>query len=52
MLIVMEKPIQEENLSQPLQTNIIQYEIAVSFLTRCNGIFTIKNKNSFYHNGN
>ena len=45
MLIVMDKSTHEEHLSQPLQTNK-QFKIAVTFLTGCNGIFNITNKNN------
>ena len=44
MLIVMDKSTHEERLSQPLQTNIKQFKIAVTFLTGYNGIFNITNK--------
>ena len=44
MLIVMDKSTHEEHLSQPLQTNIKQFKIAVTFLTGYNGIFNITNK--------
>ena len=33
MLIIMDKSTHEEQLSQPLQTNNKQFEIAVTFLT-------------------
>ena len=45
MLIVMEKSTNEEHLSQPLQTNNKQFEIAVTFLTGYNGIFIVTNSN-------
>ena len=49
MLIVMDKSIHEEHLSQPLQTNNKQFKIAVTFLTGCNGIFNVTNEiNKFY----
>ena len=44
MLIVMEKSIHEEQISQPLQTKIIQFKIAITFLTGYNGIFNVTNK--------
>ena len=45
----MDKSIHEEHLSQPLQTNIKQFKIAVTFLTGYNGIFNVTNsKNKFY----
>ena len=49
MLIVMDKSIHEEHLSQPLQTNNKQFKIAVTFLTGYNGIFNVTDKiNKFY----
>ena len=49
MLIVMDKSIHEEHLSQPLQTNNKQFKIAVTFLTGYNGIFNVtKANNNFY----
>ena len=39
MLIVMDKSTNEEHLSQPLQTNIRQFKIAVTFQTGHNDIF-------------
>ena len=49
MLIVMDKSTHEEHLSQPLQTNIKQFKIALTFLTVYNGIFKVRNsKNTFY----
>ena len=41
----MDEGTHEEHLSQPSQTKInIQFEIAVTFLTGCNGIFNVTNK--------
>ena len=37
----MEKSAHEEHLSQPLQTNIKQFKIAVTFLTGYNGFCTV-----------
>ena len=48
MLIVMDKRTHEERLSEPLQTNIKQFEIAVTFPTGCNGISIVTNKNSSF----
>ena len=49
MLIVMDKSTHEEHLSQLLQTNIKQFEIAVTFLNGYNGTFNVKNSNiKFY----
>ena len=53
MLIVMDKSIHEEHLSQPLQTNNKQFKIAVTFLSAYNGIFNVTNrKNKFYFRKN
>ena len=41
MLIVMDKTVHEEHLSQPLQTNNEQFKIAIIFLTGYNGIFNV-----------
>ena len=46
MLIVMDKSTHEEHLSQPLQTNNKQVEIAVTFLSGYNGIFNVTNSNT------
>ena len=46
MLIVMNKSTHEEHLSQPLQTNIKQFKIAITFLTGYNGIFNVTNSNN------
>ena len=43
MLVVMDESTQEEHLSQPLQTNIKQYRIAVTFLTGSNSTFSVTN---------
>ena len=48
-LIVMDRSILEEHLSQPLQTDNKQYKIAVTFLTGYNTIFIVTNANiKFY----
>ena len=44
MLIVTDKITHEEHLFQPLQINIKQFKIAVTFLTRYNVIFNITEK--------
>ena len=44
LLIIMDKSLHEEHLSQPLQTNFKQYKIAVTFLTGYNGVFGITEK--------
>ena len=49
MLIVMDKSIHEEHLSQPLKTNNKQFKIAVTFLTSYNGIFNVTNKNDKFY---
>ena len=49
MLIVMEKSIHEEYLSQPLQTNNKQIKIAVTFLTGYNGSFNVTNDNNKFY---
>ena len=49
ILIVMDKSIHEEHLSQPLQTNNKQYKIAVTFLTAYNGISNITRKNNKFY---
>ena len=49
MLIVMDKSTHEEHLSHPLQTNNKQFKIAVTFLTRYNGIFNVTSKNNKFY---
>ena len=49
ILIIMDKSIHEEHLSQPLQTNNKQFKIAVTFLTAYNGIFNITSKNNKFY---
>ena len=49
MLIVMDKSIHEEHLSQPLQTNNKHFKIAVTFLTDYNGIFNVTNENNKFY---
>ena len=49
ILIVMDKSIHGEHLSQPLQTNNRQFKIAVTFLTAYNGIFNITSKNNKFY---
>ena len=46
MLIVLDKSILQENLSQSLQTNNEQFKIAITFLTGYNGISKVTNKNN------
>ena len=46
MLIVMDKSIHEEYLTQPLQTNKKQFKIAVTFLSAYNGFFKVTNSNN------
>ena len=45
MLIVMDKSTDEEQLSIPLQTNIMQFKKTINFLTEYIGIFNVTNKN-------
>ena len=47
MLVVLDIFTHEEHLYQPLQTNIKQFQLAVTFVTGYNGIFnvTISNNN-------
>ena len=49
ILIIMDKSIHEEHLSQPLQTNNKQFKIAVTFLTGYNGIFNVSNDNNKFY---
>ena len=49
MLIVLDQSIHEEHLSQPLQTNIKQFKIAVTFLSAYNGIFNVTNRNNKFY---
>ena len=49
MLIVMDKSTHEEYLFQPLQTSNKQFKIAVTFLTGCNGIFNVTDKNNKFY---
>ena len=50
MLIVMDKGTHEELLAQPLQNNIEQFEITVTFLSGYEGIFNVTNSNiKFYY---
>ena len=49
MLMFMDKSTHEEHLSQPLQTNNKQFNIAVTFLSAYNGLFNVTFlKNKFY----
>ena len=49
ILIVMDKSIHEEHLSQPLQTNTKQFKIAITFLSAYNGIFNVTNSNNNFY---
>ena len=49
MLIVMDKSIHEEHLSEPLQTNNKQFKIAITFLSAYNGIFNITSENNKFY---
>ena len=44
ILVDMDKSTDEEHLSQPLQTNIKQFKIVVTFLTGCNGVINVTKK--------
>ena len=46
VLIVLDKSIHEEHLVHPLQSNINQFKIAITFLTACNGISNVTNWNN------
>ena len=43
ILIVIDKSTHEEHFFQPLQTNMKQFKIAVTFLSAYNGIFNVTN---------
>ena len=45
----MDKSTHEKHLCQPLQTNIKQFKIAVTFLTGYNGIFNVTNSNNKFY---
>ena len=49
MLIVMDKSTHEEHLFQPLQTNIKQFKITVTFLTGYNGIINVTTENNKFY---
>ena len=49
MSFLMDKSTDEENLSQPRQTNRNQFKIAVTLLTGYNGIFNVTDKNHKFH---
>ena len=49
MLKVMDKSAHEEHLYQPLQTNNIEFKIAVTFLSAYNGIFNVTNTNNKFY---
>ena len=49
ILIVMDKSTHEEHLFQPLQANIKQFKIAVTFLSAYNGIFNVTNSNNKFY---
>ena len=49
MLIVMDKSTHEENLSDPLQTIIKQFKIAVTYLTGYNGVFNVTDANNKFY---
>ena len=49
MSIVMDKSTHEEHLSQPLQTNINQINIAVTFIAGYIGIINVTNENKKFY---
>ena len=49
MLVVMDKSTHDEHLSQPKQTNVKQFKIALTFLTGYNGIFNFTDKNKKFY---
>ena len=49
ILIVMDKSIHQEHLSQPLHTNNKQFKIAITFLSAYNGIFNVTNSNNKFY---
>ena len=49
MFIVIDKSLHEEQLDQPLQTNIKYFKNVVTFLTGYIGIFNITNKNKKFY---
>ena len=49
ILVVMNESTHEENLSQPLQTNIKQFKIGITYLSGYNGIFNVTNSNNKFY---
>ena len=49
ILKIIDKSIHEEHLSQPLQTNNKQFNVAITFLTAYNGIFNVTNSNNKFY---
>ena len=49
MLRVMDKSTHGEHLAQPLQTNIKQFKLAVTFHSSYNGIFNVTDKNNKFY---
>ena len=49
ILIVMDKSIHEEHLSEPLQTNNKKFKVAVTHLSVYNSIFNVTNKNNKFY---
>ena len=49
MLLVMDKSVDEENLTQPLETNHKEFKIAITFLTGYNGIFIVTDKKTKFY---
>ena len=49
ILIIMDKSIHEEHLSQTLQTNNKQFKVGITFLTTYNGIFNVSDSNNKFY---
>ena len=49
ILIIMDKSIHQEHLSEPLQTNNKKFKIAVTFLSGYNGIFNVTSDNNKFY---
>ena len=49
IMIIMDKSTHEEHLFEPLQTNIKQFKIAITFLSAYNGIFNVTNPNNKFY---
>ena len=49
MLTILDKSLQEANLSQPLHTNKKHFKIAITFLKGHNGKFSVTERNNFIY---